>query len=96
MQQNSRETHSFLKKQSQKGHYVLRIQPGLILAYLSSKIGSYSEPDLLVIMVNSNLIDLIESFTYFSRVQTSDGYCRLDITHRISIAFSAISSLNYM
>ena len=56
--------------------------------------GACSGPDLLNIVVDGNPVDLVESFTYLSSVQTSDGYCRSDITRQISLASSAMSSFS--
>jgi len=53
-------------------------------------VGSDSGPDLLNVVVDGNPVDLLESFTY----QTSDRYCRSEITRRIGLASSAMSSLN--
>ena len=53
-------------------------------------VGSDSGPDLLNVVVDGNPVDLVESFTY----QTSDRYCRSEITRRIGLASSAMSSLN--
>ena len=50
--------------------------------------------DLLNVVVDGNPVDLVESFTYLCSVQTSDGYCRSDITRRIGLASSAMSSLS--
>jgi len=33
-------------------------------------------------VVDGNPVDLVESFTYLGSIQTSDGYCRLDITRK--------------
>jgi len=57
-------------------------------------VGSDSGPDLLNVVVDGNPVDLMESFTYLGSIQTSDGYCRSDITRRIGLASSAMSSLN--
>ena len=38
-------------------------------------------------MLDGNSIDLVESFTYLGSVQTSDGYCRPEITCVISLAY---------
>ena len=43
-------------------------------------VGSDSGPDLLNVMVDGNPVDLVESFTYLGSFQTSDRYCRSDIT----------------
>jgi len=57
-------------------------------------VGSDSGSDLLNFVVDGNLVDLVESFTYLGSMQTSDGYCRSDISGRIGLASSAMSSLN--
>ena len=57
-------------------------------------VGSDSGPGLLNVVVDGNPIDLVESFTYLGSIQTSDGYCGLDIARRIGLASSAMSSLN--
>jgi len=57
-------------------------------------VGSDSGSDLLNFVVDGNLVDLVESFTYIGSMQTSDGYCRSDISGRIGLASSAMSSLN--
>ena len=59
-------------------------------------VGSDSGPDLLNVLVDGNPVDLVESFTYLGSIQTSDSdrYCRSDITRRIGLASSAMSSLN--
>jgi len=45
-------------------------------------------------VVDGNLVDLAESFTYLGSIQMSDGYCRSDIARPIGLASSAMSSLN--
>jgi len=57
-------------------------------------VGSDSGSDLLNFVVDGNLVDLVESFTYLGSMQTSDGYCRSYISGRIGLASSAMSSLN--
>jgi len=57
-------------------------------------VGSDSGPDLLNVVVDGNPVDLVESFTYLGSIQTSDGYCRSDITRRTGLASSAMSSLS--
>jgi len=57
-------------------------------------VGSDSGPDLLNVVVDGNPVDLVESFTYLRSIQTSDGYCRSDITIRIGLSSSAVSSLS--
>jgi len=57
-------------------------------------VGSDSGPDLLNVVVDGNPVDLVESFTYHGSIQTSDRYCRSDITRRIGLASSAMSSLS--
>ena len=43
-------------------------------------VGSDSGPDLLNVLVDGNPVDLVQSFTYLGSIQTSDRYCRSDIT----------------
>jgi len=57
-------------------------------------VGSDSGPDLLNVVVDGNPVDLVESFTYLGSIQTSDGYCRSDITRQIGLASSAMLSLS--
>jgi len=57
-------------------------------------VSSGSGPDLLNVVVDGNPVDLMESFTYLGSIQTSDGYCRSDITRRIGVVSSAMSSLS--
>jgi len=57
-------------------------------------VGSDSGPDLLNVVVDGNPVDLVECFTYLGSIQKSDGYCRSDITCRIGLASSAMSSLS--
>ena len=57
-------------------------------------VGSDSGRDLLNVVVDGNPVDLVESFTYLGSIQTSDGYCRSDITRRIGLESSAMSSLS--
>ena len=57
-------------------------------------VGSHSGPDLLKVVVDGSSVNLVESFIYLGSIQTSDGYCRSDITCQIGLAYSAMSSLN--
>jgi len=57
-------------------------------------VGSDSGPDLLNVAIDGNPVDLVESLTYPGSIQTCDGYCRSDITRRIGLTSSAMSSLN--
>jgi len=57
-------------------------------------VGSHSGPDLLKVVVDGSSVNLVESFIYLGSIQTSDGYCRSDITRQIGLAYSAMSSLN--
>jgi len=57
-------------------------------------VGLDSGPNLLNVVVDSNPVDLVESFTYLSSIQTSDRYCRSDIACRIGLASSAMSSFS--
>ena len=54
----------------------------------------HSGPDLLNVVVDGNPVDLVENFTYLGSIQTSDRYCRSDITRRIGLTSSAMSSLS--
>ena len=68
---------------------LLSVRPPHFVAK-NQTVGSDSGPDLLNVVVDGNPVDLVESFTY----QTSDRYCRSEITRRIGLASSAMSSLN--
>jgi len=56
---------------------------GLHTSWLKTKlqsVGSDPGPDLLNVVVDGNPVNLVESFTYLGSIQTSDRYCRSDIT----------------
>ena len=50
----------------------------------------------LTIMVDGQLVETVNSFVYLGCLQSSDGYSCPDISQRIGLAWSVMSSLSSM
>ena len=63
----------------------------MIQHLLAKDIGSGRKPP--DISVDGNTVESVNSFVYLGSLQSSDGQCRPDLTHRIGLACAVMTSL---
>ena len=69
---------------------------GMQISWPKTKVQNLGVDPLLpdpAIIVDGNQVERVDEFTYLGSIQSSDGYCRKDIKHRIALASSVMSSL---